>query len=61
MAETNERTVQDIFDDERNNYTRIEELQEEINNIKQLENELKECKKKKRFWKKNEKLLKLIY
>ena len=41
-----QRTVQDVFDDERKNYNRIEELKEEIEYIKQLKEELKECKKK---------------
>ena len=41
-----ERTVQDVFDEERKNETLIEELEEEIENIKQLKEELKECKKK---------------
>jgi len=40
------RTVQDIFDDERNNYTRIEEIEEELEMIKDLKEELKGCKKK---------------
>jgi hypothetical protein len=46
MTEPKERTVQDVFDDERKNDNRIEELEEEIKYVKQLKEELKECKKK---------------
>ena len=41
-----ERTVQDVFDDERKNETRIEEIDEELEMITELKKELKECKKK---------------
>lgn len=41
-----ERTVQDVFDDERKNYIRIEEIEEELEMITELKKELKECKKK---------------
>ena len=41
-----ERTVQDIFDDERKNHNRIEEIEEELEMITELKKELKECKKK---------------
>ena len=46
MTDIKERTVQDVFDDERKNDNRIEELEEEIEYVKQLKEELKECKKK---------------
>ena len=46
MTETNKRTVQDVFDDERKNYNRIEEIEEELEMITELKKELKECKKK---------------
>jgi len=49
MEETNERTVQDVFDDERENDNRIKELQEEIEMIKEYKEELKECKKKEKI------------
>ena len=35
MTEPKERTVQDVFDDERKNDNRIEELEEEIKYVKQ--------------------------
>jgi len=41
-----ERTVQDVFDDERNNKNRIEDLIDEIEYLKHKKEELKECKKK---------------
>jgi len=41
-----ERTVQDIFDDERKNHNRIEEIEEELEMITELKKELKECRKK---------------
>ena len=46
MTETNKRTVQDVFDDERKNYNCIEEIEEELEMITELKKELKECKKK---------------
>jgi len=44
-----ERTVQDVFDDERNNDNRIEELEEELEIVKELTKYLKECKKKEKI------------
>jgi hypothetical protein len=41
-----ERTVQDVFDDERKNRNRIEEIEEELEMMVELKKELKECKKK---------------
>ena len=41
-----ERTVQDVFDDERKNRNRIEDIEEELEMITELKKELKECKKK---------------
>ena len=41
-----ERTVQDVFDDQRKNRNRIEEIEEEIEMITELKKELKECNKK---------------
>ena len=40
------RTVQDVFDDERKNRNRIEEIEEELEMITELKKELKECNKK---------------
>ena len=51
MTETNERTVQDVFDDERKNKTRIEEIEEELEMVTELKKELKECKKKEKILK----------
>ena len=45
---TTTRTVQDVFDEERKTRDRIEELEEEIEMVKALKEELKECKKKPR-------------
>ena len=41
-----ERTIQDVFDDERKNRNRIEEIEEELEMITELKKELKECKEK---------------
>jgi len=50
MAETKERTVQDVFDDERKNYNRIEEIKEELEYLNELKKELTElCQKKKKL------------
>jgi len=59
MTETKEiqRTVQDVFDDERNNYNRIEEIEEELELIKDLKEELKERKKKTKVLKDERKTL----
>tara|TARA_B110000208_G_scaffold179987_1_gene229288 strand:+ start:44 stop:547 length:504 start_codon:yes stop_codon:yes gene_type:complete len=48
MTETTEikRTVQDVFDDERNNINRIYEIEKELEMINELKKELKECKEK---------------
>ena len=43
---TTTRTVQDVFDDERNIDNRIQEIEEELEMIPDLKKELKECKKK---------------
>ena len=43
---TTTRTVQDVFDDERNIDNRIQEIEEELEMIQDLKKELKECKKK---------------
>ena len=53
MAET-KRTVQDVFDDERRNRNRIEEIEEELEMINDLKTELKECKEKKKCIKNRE-------
>ena len=57
MDETTERTVQDVFDDERKNYSRIEEIEEELEMITELKKELKECKKKVKVLEKERKTL----
>ena len=44
-----ERSVQDVFDDERKNGNRIEEIEEELEMITELKKELKECKKKRKY------------
>ena len=54
-----ERTVQDVFDDERKNRNRIEELEEEIEDVKHLKEELKECKKKSKILKTERQSLKI--
>ena len=46
MTDQKERTVQDVFDDERKNRNRIKEIEEELEMITELKKELKECKKK---------------
>lgn len=46
-----ERSVQDVFDDERKNGNRIEEIEEELEMITELKKELKECKKKEKILK----------
>ena len=51
MTDSKERTVQDVFDDERKNETRIEEIEEELEMITELKKELKECKKKEKILK----------
>ena len=52
-----QRTVQDVFDDERKNYTRIDEIEEELEMIKDLKEELKERKKKTKILKTERKTL----
>jgi len=59
MDETTERTVQDVFDDERKNYNRIEEIEEELEMITELKKELKECKKKVKVLEKERKTLQI--
>jgi len=59
MTETNERTVQDVFDDERKNKTRIEEIEEELEMVTELKKELKECKKKEKILKTERKSLQI--
>ena len=54
-----ERTVQDVFDDERKNKTRIEEIEEELEMITELKKELKECKKKEEILKTERKSLQI--
>ena len=54
-----ERTVQDVFDDERKNKNRIEEIEEELEMIKELTEELKECKEKKKVLKNERKTLQI--
>jgi hypothetical protein len=54
-----ERTVQDVFDEERKNRNRIEELEEEIECVKQMKEELKECKKKAKILKTEKQSLKI--
>ena len=55
--ELEERTVQDVFDDERKNDNRIKEIEEELDMIKELKKELKECKKKVKVLEKERKTL----
>ena len=52
-----ERTVQDVFDDERKNRNRIEEIEEELEMIVELKKELKERKKKVKILKTERKAL----
>jgi len=59
MTETNQRTVQDVFDDERKNKTRIEEIEEELEMVTELKKELKECKKKEKILKTERKSLQI--
>jgi len=59
MDETTERTVQDVFDDERKNYNRIEEIEEELEMITELKKELNECKKKVKVLEKERKTLQI--
>jgi len=54
-----ERSVQDIFDDERKNDNRIEELEEEIEYVEELKKELKECQKKVKELNKERKILQI--
>ena len=58
MAEI-KRTVQDVFDDERRNRNRIEEIEEELEAIEDLKTELKECKEKKNVLKTERKSLQI--
>ena len=54
-----ERTVQDVFDDERKNRNRIKEIEEELEMITELKKELKECKKKEKILKTERKSLQI--
>ena len=56
---TEERTVQDVFDDERRTKTRINEIEEELEMIEELKKELKECKEKKKVLKNERKTLQI--
>ncbi len=56
---TEERTVQDVFDDERKTKTRINEIEEELEMIEELKKELKECKEKKKVLKNERKTLQI--
>ena len=56
---TQERTVQDVFDDIRKNDNRIEELEEELGMVKELKKELKKCKEKKKVLKNERKTLQI--
>jgi len=56
---TTERTVQDVFDEERKTRDRIEEIEEELEMITELKKELKECKKKIKVLKDERKYLKV--
>ena len=57
--QTKERTVQDVFDDERKNRNRIEDIEEELEMITELKKELKECKKKAKVLKTERETLKV--
>lgn len=59
MTEKIERVVQDVFDDERNNDNRIEEIEEELGMITELKKELKECQKKVKILKTERKSLQI--
>ncbi len=59
MTDPKERTVQDIFDDERKNRNRIKEIEEELETITELKKELKECKKKMKILKTERKNLQI--
>ena len=59
MTDNKERTVQDVFDDERKNLDKIEELTEEIEYVKELRRQLKECKKRKKILEKERKSLEI--
>ena len=56
---TEERTVQDVFDDIRKNDNSIEELEEELGMVKELKKELKKCKEKKKVLKNERKTLQI--
>ena len=59
MTDPKERTVQDVFDDERKNRNRIKEIEEELETITELKKELKECKKKMKILKTERKNLQI--
>ena len=54
-----ERTVQDVFDDERKTKTRIKEIEEELEMIEELKKELKEYNEKKKVLKNERKTLQI--
>lgn len=56
MCETTERNIQNVFDDERNNHDRIEELE---NDIKYMQKELNQCKKKAKILEREEDKLRI--
>ena len=59
MTDSKERTVQDVFEDERKNLDKIEELKEEIEYVKELRKQLKECKKRKKILEKERESLEI--
>ena len=59
MTDNKERTVQDVFDDERKNDNRIEEIEEELEMIVELKKELSQCKKKRKVLEKERQTLQI--
>ena len=59
MTDNKERTVQDVFDDERKNDNRIEEIEEELEMVTELKKELSQCKKKIKVLKKERQTLQI--
>jgi hypothetical protein len=53
------RAVQDVFDDERENINRIKEIEEELEMIEELKEELKKCQEKKKVLKNERKTLQI--
>jgi len=56
---TTERTVQNVFDEERKTKNRIREIEEELEMIEELKEELKECNQKKKVLKNERKTLQI--